>query len=138
MEQNKSKELARRYLQEICNEGNFTVADDILAPGIVFENPPVRLEGIEAFKGLITALRTAFPDFEFIIEDEVAEGRKVATRWRLRGTQHGEFRGNPPTHKQFDVTGIDIFEIAEGRIERIWVNMDLLGQALQLGWIPNP
>jgi SnoaL-like polyketide cyclase len=61
-EYNKNKEIARRYLQEVCNEGNFTVADAILAPGIVFENPPVRLEGVEAFKGLITTLRTAFPD----------------------------------------------------------------------------
>ena len=138
MEGNKNKEIARRYLEEICNQGNFAAAEELLAPDIVFENPPVRVEGIEAFKQLIAALRAAFPDFHFTIEDEVAEGSKVVTRWRLRGTQHGEFRGNAATHKQFDVTGIDIFQVVGEKIERVWVNMDLLGQAIQLGWIPNP
>jgi hypothetical protein len=33
---------------------------------------------------------------------------------------------------------MDIFQITEGKIERVWVNMDLLGQAQQLGWNPSP
>jgi steroid delta-isomerase-like uncharacterized protein len=138
MERNRNKEITRRYLLEICNQGNFANAEELLAPNIVFENPPLVVEGIEAFKQLMTTLRTAFPGLHFTIEDELADGSKVATRWRLHGTQQGEFRGNPPTQKQFDVTGIDIFQIVDSKIERIWVNMDLLGQALQLGWLPNP
>jgi steroid delta-isomerase-like uncharacterized protein len=126
---NENKLTARRYFEEICNQGNFAVVDELLSPNIVFENPPAHIEGVEAFKQLITTLRTAFPDFQFTIEDEIAEGAKVVTRWRLRGTQRGEFQGNPATHKSFDVTGIDIFQVVAGKIERVWVNMDLLGQA---------
>jgi steroid delta-isomerase-like uncharacterized protein len=138
MDPDKNKAIARRYFLEICNQGNFGGIEELLTPNIVFENPPAVVEGIESFKELITSLRTAFPDFHFTVEDEIAEGNKVVTRWRLRGTQRGYFLGNPPTHKPFNVTGIDIFQIAEGKIERVWVNMDLLGQAQQLDWIPSP
>ena len=138
MDPKRNKGIARRYFEEICNQGNFAEAETLLAANFVFENPPVRCEGIEAFKQLITGLRTAFPDMRFSIEDEIAEGNKVCTRWRGTGTQRGEFRGIPPTHKQFEVTGMDIFQIIGGKIERIWVNMDMLGQAQQLGWFRNP
>ena len=137
MEQKKNKEIARRYLFHICNQGNLAAAEELLATNIVFENPPVLVQGIEGFKQLITTLRTAFPDFHFTIDDEVAEGNKVVTRWHLRGTQRGQFLTNAPTNKPFNVTGVDIFQIVGGKIERIWVNMDLLGQAQQLGWIPS-
>ena len=138
MEPNKNKTLVRAYFEDICNRGDFAAVDAVLAPSIVFENPPNRVEGVAAFKQLITSLRAAFPDFQFVIEDEIAEGDKVVTRWRLQGTQHGPFLGNPPSHKRFDVTGMDIFQISAGRISRVWVNTDMLGQAQQLGWIPAP
>ena len=138
MDPHENKTLVRRYFEDICNRGDFAAVEALLTPNIVFENPPVRVEGLEAFRQLITSLRAAFPDFQFVIEDEIAEGDKVVTRWRLQGTQHGQFLGNPPSHKQFDVTGMDIFQITAGRIARVWVNMDLLGQAQQLGWIPSP
>jgi steroid delta-isomerase-like uncharacterized protein len=138
MDPNENKAIVRRYFDEIFNRGDLAAIEALLAPSIVFENPPTRVEGHAALKQLVTSLRTAFPDFQFVIEDEIAEGDKVVTRWRLQGTQHGQFLGNPPSHKRFDVTGMDIFQIREGRIARVWVNMDMLGQAQQLGWIPAP
>jgi steroid delta-isomerase-like uncharacterized protein len=138
MDPNENKAIVRRYFDEIFNRGDLAAIDVLLAPAIVFENPPRRVEGLAAFRQLVTSLRTAFPDAQFVIEDEVAEGDKVVTRWRLHGTQHGPFLEHPPTDKRFDVTGMDIFQIAGGRIARVWVNMDMLGQAQQLGWIPAP
>jgi steroid delta-isomerase-like uncharacterized protein len=133
-----NKKLTERYFEELLNKGNLDVAAEILASNFVFENPPNRVEGADAFNQMIMGLRSAFPDMRFFIEDEIAEGNKVVTRWRYTGTQHGAFLGNPPTQKRFDVTGIDIFQIEGQKVQRIWVNMDLLGQAQQLGWIPSP
>jgi predicted ester cyclase len=42
----------------------------------------------------------AFPDFRSVIEDQIAEGDKVVTRWRASGTHQGEFRGIAPTGKR--------------------------------------
>jgi steroid delta-isomerase-like uncharacterized protein len=127
--------LARRYFQEILNEGDFSRADALLAPEFVFRNPPVLARGRSAFEQVIQSVRRAFPDLRFVIEDEIAEGNKVVFRWRVTGTQTGAFLGHPPSGRAIDVTGINIFRIDDGRIQEIWVNMDRLGEAEQLGWV---
>ena len=53
-------------------------------------------------------------------------------------THSGEYQGHPPTGKTITVTGISIFRLADGKIQEITVNMDRLGQAQQLGWLPAP
>jgi steroid delta-isomerase-like uncharacterized protein len=131
----KNKSVARRYFAEVLNRGNFTVAGELLAPDVVFRNPPVIARGVDEFRAAIEAVRGAFPDLQFVIEDELAEGDRVAMRWRVSGTQRGEFFGRPASGRKIDVTGMNMFRIASGRIQEIWVNMDRLGEAEQLGWI---
>ena len=90
---------------------------------------PSSSRGSRIFASLSRALRGAFPDLHFTLEDELADGNKVATRWVMRGTQ-GTTRLN--------VTGMDIFLIENGKIRQIWVNMDTLAQARQMGTVPAP
>lgn len=80
----------------------------------------------------------AFPDLKFTIEDEIAEGSKVAVHWTLRATHRGEYQSHAATAKAVTVTGTSIFRIADGKIQEITLNMDRLGQAQQLGWRPSP
>jgi predicted ester cyclase len=75
----------------------------------------------------VATLRTAFPDLHFTREDELAEGNKVAIRWVMRGTQGT---------RKMDVSGMDMFLIENGKIREIWVGMDSLAQAQQLGTVP--
>jgi steroid delta-isomerase-like uncharacterized protein len=70
------------------------------------------------------------------IEDEIAEGDRVVTRWSARGTHEGEFFGIPATGKQATVTGVTIDRIIDGRIAESWTNWDTLGLLQQLGAIP--
>jgi predicted ester cyclase len=122
-----NKAIARRYFEEILNKGSAAAIDAIVAPDVVFRNPPAVVKGIADFRGLVSTLRTAFPDLHFTLEDELAEGNKVATRWIMRGTQGA---------RKLDVTGMDIFLIENGKIREIWVNMDSLAQAQQMGAVP--
>src|SRR3954464_6377588 len=70
----------------------------------------------------------AFPDFRSVIEDQIAEGDKVVTRWRASGTHQGEFRGIAPTGNKITVTGIGIFRFSEdGKVVESWDSMDQLG-----------
>ena len=122
-----NKAIARRYFDDILNKGSVPAIDAIIAPDVVFRNPPAVVTGIEGFRKLIASLRVAIPDLRFTLEDELAEGDKVATRWVMRGTRDG---------KKVDVTGMDIFLISGGKIREVWVNMDSLGQAQQMGLVP--
>jgi predicted ester cyclase len=77
-------------------------------------------------------LLQAFPDLQITVEDMVAEGDKVAVRWRLRATHQGEFMGIPPTGNQVTMTGIDINRLEGGRLVERWGNEDMLGLLQQL------
>ena len=134
MTPNDNKRLARRYFEEILNRGDFSVASTLLASDLVFRNPPVLARGIAEFEAAIGGVRAAFPDLRFTIHDEIAEADKVAIRWSVTGTQRGEFLGHPPSGRTIDVTGINVFQMAEGKIREVWVNMDRLGEMEQLGW----
>lgn len=124
-----NKAIARRYFADILNSGSAAAIDAIVAADVVFRNPPVVVTGIADFRKLVAALRSAFPDLNFTLQDEVAEGNKVATRWVMRGTQGT---------RKVDVSGMDIFLIENGKIREIWVNMDTLAQARQMGTLPAP
>src|SRR5215216_3859474 len=132
-----NKLLARRYFEQILNGGNFSVAEKVLASGFIFRNPPIVTHGINEFTTAIATVRAGFPDLHFTIHDEIAEADKVVIRWTVTGTQRGDFLGHPASGKTIDVTGINIFRIAGERVQEIWVNMDRLGEAVQLGWIES-
>ena len=92
--------------------------------------------GIDAAKASIAGYRDAFPDLKVTIEDQIAEGDRVVTRWKAKGTQQGELMGMPATGKQATVTGITIDLIKSGRITESRTNWDTLGLLQQLGAIP--
>jgi steroid delta-isomerase-like uncharacterized protein len=133
----RNKELVRHYFDGWANRGDAAVADALIATNVVLRNPPAVVHSLSEYKQGMAAFHTAFPDLEFTIEDEIAEQNKIAVRWTLRATHLGEYQGRPPSGKPVTVTGISIFQIANGKIEEITVNMDRLGQFQQLGWLPT-
>ncbi len=80
--------------------------------------------------------RTAFPDIHFTVEDQIAEGDKLVTRFTITGTHKGELMGIPPTGVHITMTGM-IFDLnVGGKILEGWANTDALGMLQQLGVIP--
>ena len=137
-EQNKA--TFQRYVEEVGNEGNLELADEIFDRYLAHQSDGSVLErGPEDVKGFMGEFREAFPEFHSTIEDQIAEGDKVVTRWTMSGTHQGEFRGIAPTGKQITVTGIGIFRFSdEGKVIESWDNFDQLGMMRQLGAIPAP
>ena len=127
-----NKALARRFHEEIFDQGNLAAADEILTPDFVWRAPPnasddMLIVGPEGVKQVATDLRAFIPDFVLTDDDEIAEGDRVVIRWTLRGTAQGEAGPVPVTF-----TGIDIFRIADGRLAELWQNTDDLGLEAQL------
>lgn len=118
------KAAVRSYFEDVLNRGDMAAADAIFMPEVSFQYPLGDLNGAEAVKEYIAAVRTAFPDVRFTVEDMFGEDDRVAARWRLAGTQSGVFRGNPPTGKRVIVSGNTVFRVRSGKIREMWVAFD--------------
>jgi len=135
-----NKALSRRAIEEIFNAGNLEAADEIIAQDHVQHDPtmPEEGRGREHMKEFASMYRSAFPDVHIEIEDQIAEGDKVATRWTGTGTHEGELMGIEPTGNRVRITGMTIDRIADGQIAETWDIYDALGMMQQLGAIPSP
>ena len=140
----KNKALVRRELEEVFTRGNLDAAEDIYASDYVsHETATVSrpgsedIRGVEAARQIAAARREAFPDLTYTIEDQIAEGDKVATRFTARVTHLGELAGHAPTGKKVEVTGINICRIEGGKITEHWPHADILGMMRQLGFFPD-
>ncbi|HEX7182269.1 MAG TPA: ester cyclase [Thermoanaerobaculia bacterium] len=85
----------------------------------------------------LTFYKRAFPDLQIEIQDMLAEGDRVATRWRLRGTHTGPLMGIDPSQQRIDVGGLRIDRFANGKIVETWGSWDLLGLLEQIGALPE-
>jgi len=79
----------------------------------------------------------AFPDMRITVEDMIAEGDKVVTRYLVQGTHLGTFRGIPPTGRKVQVKWVTVHRIRESKIVEMWEFPDMLGFLTQLGAIPG-
>jgi predicted ester cyclase len=138
MSTEENKNLVRRIFEEGINQNKPNVFDELLAPTYVNYNFPTPAPGVDGFKMVIGLFRTAFPDFQVTLEEELAEDDKVITRGHFTGSHKGDFQGIPPTGKQIKVKYIDVWRIADGKMVENWVQMDQLGLMQQLGVIPTP
>ena len=94
------------------------------------------VRGTAAMKAFIVEFRRGFPDFRDTIEDQVAEGDRVVTRFTSRGTQLGPLMGIEPTGRKAAWMGITVDRIADGRIAESWASWDMMGMLQQLGAAP--
>ena len=135
-----NKEKARRFLQEAFNEGNLGVVDEIFASDYVLHDPasPEEVSGPEGIKQFVQMYRSAFPDTHITVEDQIAEGDEVVTRWTGRGTHQGELFGGAPSGNQVELSGITISRFEGGKFVEDWTNSDFLGLMRQIGAIPEP
>ena len=138
MSTEENRAVFRRYVEEVFNKGNLDLADEVFATYVAHQ-PDGHAEerGPENVKRFVREFREAFPDGHSTVEDQIAEGDRVVTRWRMRGTHEGEFRGIEPTGNKLDITGIGIFRFSDGKVVESWDNFDQLGMMQQLGVIPS-
>jgi predicted ester cyclase len=126
-----NKALIRRVIEELFNKHNAALIDE-LYPDCVYRAPAVgELRG-EAYKQFLTSVLAGFPDGRWTVEDQVAEGDKVVTRWSFTGIHRGNVMGIAPTGKQVTTSGVMIDRIIGGKIAEEWEEYDSLGMMQQL------
>ena len=135
-EQNKT--TTRRYFEELWTQNNLAVIDQIIAPDVVGHVAGQTFRGADTLRQRAKNLRGIYSEARFTVEDQIAEGDQALVRWSFRGKHTGEFMGARPTGKEIVATGMNLFRLAGGRIEEIWVESDDLGELQQLGVITLP
>ena len=133
-----NKILIRHVFEEVLNNGDLDAIDEMCASNFIgyvsgtFE--PNR--GPKGVKNLIIMYLNVYPDVRVDIEDQIAEGDKVVTRWRAMATHKGELMGIAPTGRQVRVMGIAISRLGGGKLLESWVSFDTLEMLRQLGVAP--
>jgi steroid delta-isomerase-like uncharacterized protein len=127
-----------RFIEEVINQGRLAQADELVALDFVELDPlPGQRQGREGLKEVIGMMRTAFPDIHWMVDETVASGDKVVTRFTWTGTQRGTFLGVPATGRSVRVKGVVIDRLADGRMKDSRILMDTMTMMQQLGVIPS-
>ncbi len=120
-----NKAIVRRFWQRVFNEGNTEVADELFAPEHVTHHPYLSEEsrGPAPMKGFVSISHKVVPDLEAVVEDEIAEGDKVVTRWRARGKLADKLQGDDDVD-EVAVSGISVFRVSDGKIAETWLRFE--------------
>ena len=132
----KNKVAAENFFEEIWNKKSEAAIDRLVAVDAAGNDPKFGV-GRESFKKQWRKWHAGFSDLHFHVEEIIAEGERVVTRWRLTGTHDGEFLGHPATGKKVDVDGVSIDTIREGIVVSGFDAWDALSFRQQLGFIPE-
>ena len=133
-----NKAIARRHFEELWTKGDLAVADEIYSPDAVGHcgNLPDQTNYPECEKDLVRQDRVAFPDGTATVDDQIAEGDKVLTRWRFRATHTGPLYGNPASGHAISVSGFHVHRIVDGKIVEVWALGDFYSLLQQMGPLP--
>src|SRR5688572_6011679 len=75
---------------------------------------PQTLTGRDAARAFFLVYVTAFPDLQFQIDQMLAVGEYVITRWTATGTHRGDLMGIAPTNRSAVTHGCSIAEYRNG------------------------
>jgi len=130
-----NKSVVDRYFREIMNQGSLKAIDELMAPNFAFHIPtlPDPMRGPDGMKQFVTGLRNGFPDAKFTPEYVIADGPRVAARYKMTGTQRGRFLGAPASGNFVEDAGTDLFHLSGGKIVTVRVAEDALGLLQQMG-----
>lgn len=132
LEENKT--FMSNFIEEVINKKNLDAVDDLVAADFIEHLPfPGQGPGREGLKFAINAMLTGFPDMNWTVQEQIAEGETVATRFTWTGTHDGAFMGIPPTSKKVEVWGVVIDVVRDGLFAESRIIMDTVGLLQQVG-----
>ena len=113
--------LARRFL-EARGKGDLDALEPMMAPDFVDHTlAPAQEPNREGYKRRVAEYSVAFSNVRFVIEDQVAAGDKVVTRFTVSATHdRGELMGVTPTGRELTDVVIAIMRISEGKVAEEW------------------
>jgi len=134
-----NKELIKR-MYEAINKGDIEAYAEMLAPEYVWYMPSGNTKSIsrEGTIEFVREARNGFLDCHWSVEDLIAEGDIVLSRFIFSGTHIGEFQGIPATGNKVEMSGFMMTRIENGKCVEDKEEADTLGMMMQLGMELKP
>jgi steroid delta-isomerase-like uncharacterized protein len=129
--------LVKRHY-EAWNSGDAEALKEIFSPDYVYYSRPGQEVSFEQMMEWLKPQMEVFPDRVFSVEDILAKGDKVVSRFIFKGTHEGDTESLPATGKKFEIFGIEIFRVENGKIVESWDVHDSLSMWQQLGMELKP
>lgn len=134
MSAERNKLLVAGFIEQVLNNKDIDAAGDYMAEHMVEQVPfPGQGPGLAGLKDVLRGLFAAFPDMHWTIEEQIAEGDKVLTRFAWTGTHAAPFMAIPASGREVSTWGMVIDRIENDRICDTRILMDALGLVRQLG-----
>lgn len=131
--------IMRTWFDEVWNQGREDTIDRLFPAGAVaYGLPGGPIDGPQAFRGLFTAFRGAFPDIHIDVERTISTSDSVAAEVRVTGTHGGDTLGFPATGRRIDFRGMTMATVADGQVRECWNCFDYLTMYQQLGVVKMP
>jgi steroid delta-isomerase-like uncharacterized protein len=133
------KNIVRRVVEEPWS-GDFSAIDELVSPDFVGQDTaePEPIRGPAGAKANVEKYLAGFSNARVTVDEQIAEGTTVVTRWTGRGTHDGEIAGIAPTGKEVTVSGLTISRLENGKVVQEFTIWDTLGMLVQLGAVPMP
>jgi predicted ester cyclase len=119
------KRTARQALEEICTGGDLDRAAECYREDFLDHVNELEFSGLDGVRQSVGLYRQMFPELEIAINDQIAEGDRVATRWTMKGVT--------AEAREVELPGITISRFVDGRIGEDWTIYDAASLAQQLG-----
>ena len=134
-EENKTR--IREFIDRALTQGKINAPGNYFHADVVEEVTfPGQGPGLQGLKETLSRMRHAFPDSKWSVEEQIAEGSKVLTRFIWTGTHQGEFLGIPATNRSVRVWGMVIDRFEHGKVKLTRILLDTLSMMQQLGVVP--
>ena len=120
-----NKVIVSRYFEEFHDGREHAILEEIMSPDL-----------LQGTRQVTQMLLTAFPDYRLAIEEQIAEGDKVATVWTGSGTHEEDWESPAntiaPTGKHVRWTKTTTLRLSEGQISDViassWDHLGILQQ----------
>jgi len=133
-----NKSIYLRFVDEVLNGGNFSVASQYLAPEVISHSLlPGQEPGVDGYVAALKSFHGAFPDLHANLTHAIAEGDQVVGRFEVSGTHRGSFLGMAASGRKVRYEEIAIVRMSGGKIAEHWSLADALAILQQLGMSEN-
>lgn len=119
-----NREIVRQYVAS-WNANDLALLETLVAPDVIdhgaYEGQP---SGFVGYVDFYRVWHAGFPGFHCTLLDLIAEGDRVAMRWRFDGVHGGEWSGIAATGRRVRFHANSIVRIANGKIQEEWISWD--------------
>lgn len=133
-----NKAIVRHMLEKVWNERRPDLIEEFYTENVIYHLVGMSSKtGTESVRKTVGTVLDAYPDLQYTIDDEIAEGDKVVSRWTMNGMLHGEMIDIPASGKDVIQSGVTIFHLSNARIDEFWFLSDNPEWIQQLGIVPR-